>query len=122
MWGSDSLDTDLDTFASNLEPYLLPNATSWCHACSNSVNSGCDIVALADNYKLLSEQLESKSHFTPVGAGFIGFAVTLVVGLLVLAAMRALGLASFGKRSKASKAEYPLDSRKGAESVASSHI
>ncbi|ORY50682.1 histidine phosphatase superfamily [Leucosporidium creatinivorum] len=123
LFGSSSLDTDLDEFVSKLEPYLLPNTTTWCHACNNTVNSGCDVVALADNYQAQAEQLAAKSHFTPIGAGFIGFAVTLVVGLLVLAAMRALGLASFGKRAKPSRDErYPLGQAKGPDSIASSRF
>lgn len=70
---------------SSTQPHLLPNTTSWCHACNNTLDSGCEVVALADKYRLLSEELAAKSHFTPIGAGFIGFALTLVAGLLILA-------------------------------------
>ncbi|KAM0791863.1 hypothetical protein ACM66B_004120 [Microbotryomycetes sp. NB124-2] len=97
MFGSDSFDYDLDTFVSRLEPSLLPNTTTWCHACNNTVNSGCDVVALADNYKVLSDELASKSHFTPVGAGFIGVAVTLALGLGLIVLMRIMGWVSFGR-------------------------
>lgn len=131
------------TSPSTLQPYLLPNTTTWCHACKNTVNSGCDVVALADNFEAQAKQLAGQSHFTPVGAGFIGFAVTLVLGLLVLASelshlfsalelelttssptvMRAFGFASFGKKSKPSRDErYPLGQAKGPDSVTSSHF
>lgn len=54
-------------------------------------------MALADQYKALSESLQAEEHFTPVGAGFIGFAVTLVVGLLILGGESAPSPAKFGE-------------------------
>ncbi|KAK4046977.1 hypothetical protein OIO90_006369 [Microbotryomycetes sp. JL221] len=110
MFGSDSVDFDFDQFASNLEPHLLPNTTTWCHECQNTIDSGCDVVALADKYQTLTTELQSKSHFSPVGAGFIGVAVTLVVGILVLGLMRMFGIVSFGRtnQKRTRNNSYPL--------------
>ncbi|SCZ88234.1 BZ3500_MvSof-1268-A1-R1_Chr2-1g04276 [Microbotryum saponariae] len=130
LFGSSSVDIPLASFETQLASSIIPNTTAWCHACSNTLNSGCATVALADKYEKLFQQSSSESHFSPVGAGFIGFAVTAVLGALILLLLARLGWVSFGSRQQRNRDLYLL--RQGgpaknvagedAGSVASSHF
>lgn len=80
------------------QPFVLSNITAWCNACGNTIDSGCDLVYLAN----VSAQaaLDSHTHAVgPVRAGFIGAGVTLGVGVVALGVLVLLGMASFGSRS-----------------------
>ncbi|KDE09271.1 hypothetical protein MVLG_00589 [Microbotryum lychnidis-dioicae p1A1 Lamole] len=130
LFGSSSVDIPLASFETQLASSIIPNTTAWCHACSNTLNSGCATVALADKYEELFQQSSSESHFSPVGAGFIGFAVTAVLGALILLLLARLGWVSFGSRQQRNRDLYPLRlggpaknvAGEDAGSVASSHF
>ncbi|BGO94400.1 hypothetical protein NBRC10512_002098 [Rhodotorula toruloides] len=127
LFGSNDVDVDLNTFASNLDPYIIPNNTAWCTLCSNNGSvPACSEWALTQQYETLATKYEkiADGHFTSVGSGFIGAAVTIFVGLAVLGLMRALGFVSFGKRSKQNYGDrYPLtDQQSYKGSVANSQL
>lgn len=82
LFASSSLDTNLDVFISNLSPYLLPNTTSWCHACSQNSTSGCDVVAMVDS--LQSQLSKERGGMSAAEGGGIGFGVTFVVMMALL--------------------------------------
>ncbi|SCV72155.1 BQ2448_4849 [Microbotryum intermedium] len=108
LFGSSSVDTPLSSFEMQLASSIIPNTTAWCHACSNTLDSGCATVAQADKYEKLFQQASTQHHFSPVGAGFIGFAVTGFVGCLILLVMSWLGWVSFGSERRRGRDLYPL--------------
>ena len=126
LFGSASLDTDLNLMISKLEvsipssldepysrlspqPYLLNNITSWCNACNQTSASGCDLVYAAQQSSLALVQanatiasLQSNhSNLSNVGAGFIGAAVTLALGLALVAYAYATGKGGTKRRGGA---------------------
>ncbi|GAA5901020.1 hypothetical protein JCM6882_006003 [Rhodosporidiobolus microsporus] len=113
LFGSDSHDVDLDTFASELEPYVIPNNTAWCNLCENDGSvPACSEVYLAQQYEDLADKYQkiADGHFTSVGSGFIGACVTIVVMLAALGALYGLGWVQFGKKNKQTKGDrYPLN-------------
>ncbi|GAA6025568.1 hypothetical protein JCM10207_002706, partial [Rhodosporidiobolus poonsookiae] len=113
LFGTDSLDIDLETFASNVnESALLPSNEAWCHYCNNNGSVPvCYDIALADQYEDLAAKYKeiSDGHFTSVGSGFIGACVTIVVMLAALGLFRALGWIQFGKRKTTPTDRYPLN-------------
>ncbi|POY76411.1 hypothetical protein BMF94_0609 [Rhodotorula taiwanensis] len=128
LFGTNDVDMDLDTFVSKLQPALVQNNTDWCSYCQNNGSvATCSEWALAQKYETLaaSYKHQSDSHFTSVGSGFIGACVTLVVGAVVLAALRGLGWVSFGKRAGGRRGEsdrYPLTDRESFKGSVASHM
>ncbi|KPV73943.1 uncharacterized protein RHOBADRAFT_66686 [Rhodotorula graminis WP1] len=113
LFGTDSVDMDLDTFQGNLQPHVIPNNTVWCNLCNNNGSvAACSEIALAQSYEDLAAKYKdiADGHFTSVGSGFIGACVTIVVGLAVLGLLRALGWVQFGKRRAGEEDRYPLHS------------
>ncbi|GAA5972417.1 hypothetical protein JCM11641_001835 [Rhodosporidiobolus odoratus] len=112
LFGSDSVDVDLDTFTRNLESNLIPNNTAWCTVCnSTSTAEVCSEIYLAEQYEDLAAKYKdiADGHFTSVGSGFIGACVTIVVMLAALGCFYALGWVSFGKgRRQLKQDRYPL--------------
>ncbi|TFK40711.1 histidine phosphatase superfamily [Crucibulum laeve] len=95
----ESGDVPLSTFVSTLSTHALQGLPAWCTVCQNQQDRGCGDLAAA---KLLGMQAaESQSHrsVSPVAAGFIGAAVTLVFLAIVLFFLSLLGLFTFNKRS-----------------------
>lgn len=90
-----------------MQPYALNNITSWCTVCANTVNTGCDVVALAATEKaqltaanatIASLFSGSNNSVSPVGAGFIGAAVTIIVGAVLLGLGMGIGWVKVGKK------------------------
>ncbi|GAA6054427.1 hypothetical protein JCM3770_007211 [Rhodotorula araucariae] len=124
LFGTDSVDMDLATFTSNLEPYVVPNNTVWCDLCGNNGSvATCSEIYLAQSYEDLYDKYRqiADNHFTSVGSGFIGACVTIVVGLAVLGLMRALGWVHFGKRRGCEDDRYPLNDRQSLKGSVASH-
>jgi hypothetical protein len=87
-------------FKSSLAPHTV-TLKDWCRICNNTVDRGCALVTAANG----GGGVSASSHHgvSNVGAGFIGFGVTLGVILLALGAAVAVGLISFGKKPKPSE-------------------
>ncbi|GAA5821735.1 hypothetical protein JCM11251_000998 [Rhodosporidiobolus azoricus] len=112
LFGSSSPDTDLNDFASQLEPYVIPNNTAWCNLCENDGSvPACSEIYLAQQYEDLAEKYQkiADGHFTSIGSGFIGACVTIVVMLAGLGALYSLGWVSFGKKRTQKSDRYPLN-------------
>lgn len=89
----------------------MNNITAWCNVCGNTVNTGCDLVAtialekaqlVAANATIASYNSSgsSSSGVSTVGAGFIGAAVTIFVGALILGIGMGLGFVKIGKKDR----------------------
>ncbi|GAA5864430.1 hypothetical protein JCM8547_005817 [Rhodosporidiobolus lusitaniae] len=112
LFGSSSVDIPLSTFISNLNGSVIQNNTDWCTLCGNNGTvDTCSEWALTQQYEDLAEKYKSISdgHFTSVGSGFIGAAVTIVVMVAAIALFRALGWVQFGKKRQARGDRYPLN-------------
>jgi hypothetical protein len=55
-----------------------------------------------------NQTVSSGDAVSPVGAGFIGAAVTIVVGAAVLGIMALMGIVSFGKKKSRETDNVPL--------------
>ncbi|GAA5883974.1 hypothetical protein JCM16303_001343 [Sporobolomyces ruberrimus] len=124
LFGSNSVDMDLHTFTGNIEPYTVANNSVWCDLCGNDGTvPACATWSLAKSYESLAEKYKaSEPSLSNASAGGIGASVTIVLGLIVLALMRAFGLISFGKRKPSTTSDrYPLrDHQSFKGSIASS--
>ncbi|EUC64991.1 histidine acid phosphatase-like protein [Rhizoctonia solani AG-3 Rhs1AP] len=89
-------DTPLDEFTSRLAPYAIDDLNDWCTTCSNWEDRKCNLVAAANT----STVVWHGGVISPVGAGFIGAGVTIVVFLAALAVLAFLGLLTFGRRKE----------------------
>lgn len=111
LFGTNSVDMDLHTFTGNIEPYTVANNSVWCDLCSNNGSvPACSTWSLAKDYANLAEKYKAmEPSLSNASAGGIGAGVTILIGLLVLALMRAIGLISFGKRKPSATSDrYPL--------------
>jgi len=102
-----SLDT-VDGFVSNMGRLAINNTLDWCVACGNQVDRGCsayysqNVFAQTHNASTIhfsSSQRAPGQSVSPLAAGFIGFAVTLVTALI---AGIALGYMLGGRRARKS--------------------
>ncbi|GAB5590711.1 hypothetical protein Unana1_05611 [Umbelopsis nana] len=75
LFGMSSGGMPLDLFMSNISARSVNNLTSWCTLCGNTFSRGCQNLP----------QTCQSDRVSPVGAGFIGAAVALVLGGLVAA-------------------------------------
>ncbi|KAG2171617.1 hypothetical protein INT43_008343 [Umbelopsis isabellina] len=76
MFGMQSSGMPLDMFMGNISSRAMNNLTAWCSTCNNVASRGCQYL----------QQTSSPSQpVSPVGAGFIGAAVALVIGGLLAA-------------------------------------
>ncbi|CAE6413402.1 unnamed protein product [Rhizoctonia solani] len=91
-------DTPLDEFTSRLAPYAIDDLNDWCTTCSNWEDRKCNLVAAANT----STVVWHGGVISPVGAGFIGAGVTIVVFLAALAVLAFMGLLTFGRRKERS--------------------
>lgn len=124
LFGSNNVDMDLSTFVGKIEPYTIANNSVWCGLCGNNGStSACSTWALAKDYASLAEKYKSlEPSLSNASAGGIGAGVTIIIGLVVLALMRAAGIISFGKKKPSTSDRYPLrDSQSFKGSIASSY-
>lgn len=88
------------------KPYALKTRSAWCQACGNNSTRTCDVLASLNSTTAALHAAQSGHHgrwggsVSPIGAGFIGMAVTLFVILLLLALAALLGLVSFGRKGR----------------------
>ncbi|KAH8552415.1 histidine phosphatase superfamily [Umbelopsis sp. PMI_123] len=74
LFGLNSGAMPLDQFMGNISARSVNNLTSWCSLCGNNFSRGCQNLVVAASC--------SSDRVSPVGAGFIGAAVAIVVGAI----------------------------------------
>ncbi|KDN50703.1 hypothetical protein RSAG8_01201, partial [Rhizoctonia solani AG-8 WAC10335] len=111
MFGGNQ-DTPLDEFTSRLTPYAIDDLNDWCTTCNNWEDRKCNLVAAANT----SAVVWQKNLVTPVGAGFIGAAVTIAVFSAALAVLAFVGLLTFGRKSRKERSVLPVVHKDGASS------
>ncbi|KAI0049391.1 phosphoglycerate mutase-like protein [Auriscalpium vulgare] len=109
-YGSDS-DVPLSTFMNTLAPAAVNTTAQWCGVCGNSQDRGCGLLAQA------SAAAKPDQPISPVGAGFLGAGLALVVALLVLGVLTLLGMLTFGKGKRARKIQGEKSKGMDSESV-----
>ncbi|KIK90471.1 hypothetical protein PAXRUDRAFT_151872 [Paxillus rubicundulus Ve08.2h10] len=89
-------DAPLSAFIDAVAPVAVNTTANWCSVCQNSQDRGCGALTLA------AQQAHSAalSPISPVGAGFLGAGLTLVIVALSLGTLAFLGLLTLGKVSK----------------------
>ena len=100
--GSSSGDVPVETFIDSITPLGVGTLPEWCTICGNNNSRGCQF--LQGNVTLGTEGLKWGGNVSPVGAGFLGAGLTVVViGILGTAGI-ILGLLKVGKRKPFGKA------------------
>jgi prostatic aicd phosphatase len=79
------------------QPVAIQNTTSWCSVCANTQDRGCAALTTAAH-----AQGSSTSHqkISPVGAGFLGAGLTLVVVAAMLGVLMFLGVLAVGRKKR----------------------
>ncbi|KAI0258976.1 histidine phosphatase superfamily [Gloeopeniophorella convolvens] len=111
-----SSDVPLATFINTLAPSGVNSTTQWCSVCANTQDRGCAALAAARGQGGgPSARVAAHAHqpIGPVGAGFLGAGLALVVAGAALGVLALLGVLTLGRRRRA-----PLAGRreKGADS------
>jgi prostatic aicd phosphatase len=81
-----------------IQPYGFSDIPTWCQRCNNTKDRGCANIAINSTPAIAI--VGSRDKVSPVGAGFIGASVTLVVMLAALALLSFTGFLSFGRKEK----------------------
>lgn len=87
-------DTPLSKFLEAFEPVAINTTLQWCHVCNQNSARGCDALISAQAVP----QQQHHDRISPVGAGFLGAGLTIVVSSGLLALALALGFLSAGKK------------------------
>ncbi|KAF8195509.1 histidine phosphatase superfamily [Pholiota molesta] len=85
---------------------------TWCSVCQNKQDRGCAALTAAAANATHTVTVGSHNRVSPVGAGFIGASVMLVVLLGSLALLSFAGFLSFGKRSASRRLGSDFSGRK----------
>ncbi|KAI0718228.1 phosphoglycerate mutase-like protein [Cerioporus squamosus] len=99
--GSVDTDVPLSTFVRAFQPAGINTTLEWCNVCQQTEARGCAAL-FAGNGTGTSGHAVLVVHdaISPVGAGFLGAGLTIIVYGLGLAILAYLGLLTFGKRSR----------------------
>ena len=109
IMGSPSGDVPTQTFIDNLAPLGVGTLPAWCKTCGNTNSRGCQF--LQGNVNTGTEGLRWGGTVSPMGAGFLGAGLTVVViGILATVGI-ILGLLRVGKRKPLGRA--PSDASSG---------
>jgi len=101
--GSSSGDVPVQTFIDNLAPLGVETLPEWCTLCGNNNSRGCQFLQV-ENVNLGSQGLRWGGNVSPVGAGFLGAGlVVVVVGILAMVGVM-LGVLRVGKRKPLGRA------------------
>jgi prostatic aicd phosphatase len=100
----------VSTFVNAMEPFAFSDIPTWCSVCQNTQDRGCAALTAAAANATHTVTVGSHDRVSPVGAGFIGASVMLVVLLGSLALLSFAGFLSFGKRSASRRLGSDTDS------------
>ena len=101
IMGSSSGDVPVQTFIDNLAPLGVATLPEWCTMCGNTDSRGCQY--LQENVNLGTEGLRWGGSISPVGAGFLGAGLTLVVAGILVTAGIVLGILKVGRKKSFGK-------------------
>ncbi len=107
--GSAGPDVPLSTFISAFQPAGINTTLQWCNVCAQTEARGCAALFAGNGTETSGHTIRVNVHdaISPVGAGFLGAGLTIVVYGLGLAILAYLGLLTFGKRARtASRQKY----------------
>jgi len=79
--GSSSGDVPVQAFIDNLAPLGVETLPEWCTLCGNNNSRGCQFLQ-EENVNLGSQGLKWGGSVSPVGAGFLGAGLVVVVVVL----------------------------------------
>ncbi|KAM0750671.1 phosphoglycerate mutase-like protein [Meredithblackwellia eburnea MCA 4105] len=98
LFGSSSIDFDLNTFINNIQPSVIPDNKAWCVACASTTGICPLYLGLTSSSNSSSNATITASHssLSNAAAGAIGFAVTTAAFIALLAVLAALGMVTFG--------------------------
>ncbi|PPQ67973.1 hypothetical protein CVT25_000453 [Psilocybe cyanescens] len=88
-------DVPVSTFINTLQPVAFSDIPTWCKVCNNHQDRGCANLVTTSSPGVAA--IAHHDRVSPVGAGFIGAAVTLALMLVILALLSSFGLLNFGK-------------------------
>ncbi|KAF9485883.1 phosphoglycerate mutase-like protein [Pholiota conissans] len=92
----------VSTFVNAMKPFAFNDIPHWCQVCQNTQDRGCAALAAASASSAANAThsvfIGSHDRVSPVGAGFIGAAVMLVVLLGSLGLLSFAGFLTFGKQ------------------------
>jgi len=88
-----SIDTDipLSHFINTMAPLGINTTSEWCTHCGNTQDRGCAAISLAATSAGYHQPIR------PLGAGFLGAGLAILVALAMLGVLLFLGVLSFGK-------------------------
>ena len=119
LFGSaDSESYPIDDFMSRMEPYSLPDLSSWCNACGTTDARGCATLAALNGTGgagyASATSTQGRHAVSPIVAGLIGAFVALAVAAAVLALWLLLG-GMARKRQRSSRDDLSVETRTGSE-------
>ncbi|TRM61156.1 histidine phosphatase superfamily [Schizophyllum amplum] len=92
-------DVPLSTFIDRLAPAAINSTADWCQACGNTKDRGCAALTKAANDAIAAHS----DTISPVGAGFLGAGLTIVVMLAMFGVLLFMGVLTFGRRTASRK-------------------
>ncbi|KDR82624.1 hypothetical protein GALMADRAFT_835279 [Galerina marginata CBS 339.88] len=105
-------DVPVSSFVNTLKPYAFSDIPTWCKVCSNHQDRGCADLSTSSP----AATFVNHDRVSPVGAGFIGASVALVVVAAMLGMLYLLGFLSFG-RKRVAKPSASGSSDTGSEKI-----
>ena len=110
IMGSSSGDVPVQTFLNNLNPLAVSTLPEWCTICETTNTRGCQFLQ-ASNVSVGAERLRWGGNVSPVGAGFLGAGLTVVV-VGILATVGILwGILRVGRRESHRRTSSNASSR-----------
>lgn len=114
IMGSASGDVPIQTFIHNLSPLGIENLPEWCTQCGNNYSRGCQFLQQGNANAIVG--LGWGGEVSPVGAGFLGAGLTVVVVGILMAIAVVSGIVRVGKKTPIARISSNSSSR-GSESL-----
>jgi len=94
-------DVPISALADHVNSALINSTSQWCTVCNNTQDRGCGAIAQAAAQAALTANVGHHQRISPVGAGFLGAGLTLVVVLGMFGVLAFLGLLTIGRGKRA---------------------
>jgi len=94
-------DVPISALADHVNSALINSTSQWCTVCNNTQDRGCGAIAQAATQAALAANVGHHQRISPVGAGFLGAGLTLVVVLGMFGVLAFLGLLTIGRGKRA---------------------
>lgn len=86
-----------------VKPVAINTTQEWCNVCQNTQDRGCAALAAASasaSASALADISSPHHRISPVGAGFLGAGLTIVVIAMMAGVLAFLGVLTFGRRDR----------------------